>query len=82
MLIMMMVTIVTMMGIRMTMDMLTTTKMAMLMMVMEMLAMMMKKKNKFVLNSAKILSPDQTDVLQNAQEFTQNKAHGRWCALV
>ena len=35
-------------------------------------------KNKFVLNSAKILSPDQTDVLQNAQEFTQNKAHGRW----
>ena len=35
-------------------------------------------KNKFVLNSAKILSPNQTDVLQNAQEFTQNKAHGRW----
>ena len=33
-------------------------------------------KNKFVLQ--KILSPDQTDVLQNAQEFTQNKAHGRW----
>ena len=37
----------------------------------------MEKKNKFVLNSAKILSPDQTDVLQNAQELTQIKAHGR-----
>ena len=35
-------------------------------------------KNKFVKSSAKILSPDQTDVLQNGQEFTQNNDHGRW----